>query len=352
MVKKRPFHHILHTRLIQSLKPVKKQYSAGKKRFQNFLKRRPHRTFRQTKHRDMPKLSPLPSNIFFTVEVFGLMRKYKKAYISFVLIYVVLYTLLGGISSQAGYQSLSDGIKEFGPDVVGGEIGQATQTLTLFGAAITGALNDPLSEAQQVYIGILGIFTWLTIVWYLRHVLAGAKVNVRDAIYNSGAPFLSTAVIAGILLIQSIPAVAAIVVYFSLVGSGVVQGGVESMMFAVAAGLFVVLSLYWMTSTLFAMVIVTLPGTYPMKALSLAGDVVIGRRLSLLVRSFWMIFVLFLVWAFILVPVILLVEFIPWDWLPVVPFVIQLLTAWSFLFFASYAYLLYRRMINEPTVKA
>ncbi len=352
MAKKKPFHRTLRTRIVRILKPAKKRYLVAQKRLDNFLKRRPHRSFRQTKPRDMPKLAPLPSNIFFTVEVFGLMRKYKKAYISFVLIYVVMYTLLGGISSQEGYQSLREGIKAFGPDVVGGEIGQATQTFTLFGAAITGALNDPLSEAQQVYIGILGIFTWLTIVWYLRHVLAGAKVNVRDALYNSGSPFLSTAALACILLIQSIPAVAAVVVYFTLISSGVVQDGIESMMFAVAALLFVVLSLYWMTSTLFALVIVTLPGTYPMRALSLASDVVIGRRLSLLVRSIWMIFVLFLVWAFILVPVILLVDFIPWDWLPVVPFVIQLLTAWSFLFFATYAYLLYRRMINEPTVKA
>lgn len=348
MPKLKSIRHKSKTVVLNIKKWIVARYKKSRRRLKNFMSRRPHRSFRRTRQRDMPKLAPLPSNIFFTAEVFGVVRKYKKAYISFTVIYVLLYTLLAGFSSQEGYSSLRDGLKEFGPDIVGGEIGQATQTVTLFGAAITGALNDPLSEAQQIYIGILGIFTWLSIVWYLRHVLAGAKVKVRDALYNSGAPFLSTSVLALIGLFQSIPAVAAITVYITLLTTGVVQSGIESMMFAVAAGLFVVLSLYWLTSTLFAMIIVTLPGTYPMKALSLAGDVVIGRRLSLLIRSLWMLFILLLVWFFILVPTILLAEFIPWDWLPVVPFVIQLLTAASFLFFATYAYLLYRRMISEP----
>ncbi len=331
---------------------LKNPFLRGKKRAQLFLKRRPHRSFRPTDRRDLPKLAPLPSNIFFSAEVFGIMRRNKKAFLYLTLIYVAMYTLLIGISSQSGYSELSDGIKHLGSNVSDGELSKAGQTLVLFGAAATGSLNDPISESQQVFIGFLGLFTWLTIVWYLRHRLAGAKVKVRDAIYNSGAPFLSTTVLALVLLFQAIPAVIAVIAYATLLGSGIVAGGIESMMFAVAAVLLVVLSLYWMTSTLLAMIIVTIPGTYPMRALSLAGDVVIGRRVSLLVRMLWLIFVLLLVWVFILVPIILLADLIPWDWLPVVPTAIQLLTGWSFLYFATYVYLLYRRMIDEPTIKA
>jgi hypothetical protein len=330
---------------------LKRPFLRAKKRFQNFMKRRTHRSFRKTYKRDMPKLVPLPSNIFFTAEVFGIMRRNKKAFLSFTALYVALYTLLGGLSSENGYKVLSEGLKEVGPNVVGGQYSEAAQTITLFGAAATGALNDPLSEAQQVYLALLGIFMWLSIVWYLRHRLAGAKVKIRDALYNSGAPLLSTAVLAIVLLFQSIPGVASVTVYFTLLSSGVIQGGIESMMFAIAALLMVVLSLYWMTSTLLALIIVTLPGTYPMKALSIAGDVVIGRRVSLLIRSVWLVFVLLLVWMFILIPVILLADFIPWDFIPVVPLTIQILTGWSFLFFATYVYLLYRRMIDEPAKK-
>lgn len=327
---------------------VLKPYAQTKRRVQNFLKRRPHRSFRPTDRRDMPKFAPLPSNIFFTAEVFGLMRRNKRAFASFTALYVVLYTLLAGISSQDGYKTLSDSIKDFGPSVVGGEVDKATQTLTLFGAAVMGALNDPLTESQQVYIGFLGIFSWLTIVWYLRHKLAGAHVKIRDALYSGGAPFLSTAILGLVLLVQSVPGALAVIVYMAVVAGGTVTGGIESMMFAIATGLLVLLSLYWMTSTLLAMVIVTIPGTYPMRALSLAGDVVIGRRVTVLIRLLWVFFILLLVWACILVPTILIADALPWDWLPVVPVVLQILTGWSFLFFATYTYLLYRRMIDDP----
>lgn len=312
------------------------------------MSRRPHRSFRKTDKRDLPRLAPLPSNIFFTAEVFGVMRRNKKAFISFILLYVLMYTVLGGISSQDGYMTLTENIKSIGTNVAGGNFDKATQTLVLFGSAITGGLNDPLSEAQQVYIGLLGLFTWLSVVWYLRHRLSGANVKVRDALYNAGAPFLSTAALAIVLLFQMFPGAAAVGVYAVMLATGAVSGGIESMMFALAAGLFVVLSLYWMTSTLLAMVVVTLPGTYPFRALSLAGDVVIGRRVSMIIRSAWMAFILLLVWAFVLVPVILLADVIPWKWLPLVPLAIQLLTGFSFIFFATYVYLLYRRMIDEP----
>ena len=330
---------------------IKRPYERIRYRIKHFLKRRPHRSFRKTYKRDMPKLTPLPSNIFFTAEVFGIMRRNKRVFATFVLLYVIMYSVLGGVSSEDGYKMLSEGLKTFAPSVVDGQMGQAAQTITLFGAAITGALNDPLTEGQQIYIGFLGLFTWLTIVWYLRHRLAGAKVKIRDALYNGGAPMLSSTVLAIVLLFQSIPGVAAITVYFTLLSSGVVSGGIESMMFAMAALLFVVLSLYWMSSTLLAMVIVTLPGTYPMKALSIAGDVVIGRRLTLLVRSLWLLFVLLMVWVFVLIPMILIADYIPWKWLPIVPITIQILTGFSFLFFATYVYLLYRRMIDEPAKK-
>lgn len=326
-------------------------YLRAKRRLQHFLSRRPHRSFRKTDKRDMPKLAPLPSNIFFTAEVFGIMRRNKRAFATFILIYVLMYTVLAGISSQDGYKTLTEDIKSVGSSVVGGDFDKATQTVILFGTAITGGLNDPLSEAQQVYIGLLGIFTWLSVVWYIRHKMAGAKINIRDALYNSGAPFLSTAVLAVVLLFQIFPGAAAVGVYAVMLATGTVQSGVESMMFAIAAGLFVVLSLYWITSTLLAMVIVTLPGTYPFRALSLAGDVVIGRRVSIIIRSIWMAFVLLLVWAFVLIPIILLADVLPWDWFPLVPLTIQILTGFSFIFFATYVYLLYRRMIDDPKPK-
>ena len=75
--------------------------------------------------------------------------------------------------------------------------------------------------------------------------------------------------IAVVGLFQMVPGAVGIITYVAATSAGVVTGGVESMLFAVAAVLLVVLSLYWLTSTIFGLVIVTLPGTYPFRALSL-----------------------------------------------------------------------------------
>ncbi len=267
-------------------------------RNKNFLSRRPHRSFRWTRRRDMPSITPLPSNIFFTSDVFGTIRRYGRSYGVFTIVYIVIFTAVTGIINQDNYQTFSDSIK----DIIGGDFGKVGETFTLFTSVITGQLNRSLTETQQIYVGLLSLFTWMSVVWFLRHRLGGASVNVRDALYNSGAPFLPTLMVVIVGMFQLVPGAMGVVAYFAATSTGVVAGGVESMLFAVAAVLLVVLSLYWVTSTIFGLVIVTIPGTYPFRALSLSGDVVVGRRASLLLRLLWMIFMILLIWIFVLVP--------------------------------------------------
>lgn len=330
---------------------IKKPFVWMWRRNRYFMSRRPHRSFRWTRKRDMPKVAPLPSNIFFTSEVIGVIKRNWRSYLAFLLIYVLMFTVLAGMINQDNYSAFTNSIKNAGSEVIAGNIGKSTEVLSAFGAIVTGQLNSSLSEVQQVYIATLGLFTWMSMVWFLRHRIKGVKVTVRDALYSSGAPLIATLVVALVGLIQLLPGAIGVVAYFSLLAMDAFNGGVESMLFAIAAILLVVLSLYWVVGTLFALIVVTIPGTYPFRALSLAGDVVIGRRTSMLVRMLWLAFVLVLIWAFVLVPFILLTDALPWKWLPIVPLVAQLLAGFSILFSATYVYLLYRRMIDEPAPK-
>lgn len=317
-------------------------------RRRNFLERRPHRSFRKTYRRDIPKYAPLPGYVAFTSYVIGVVKKYRSAIATFLLLHVVIGTLLVGMASQENYQILNESFETLGKDVLGGDVDTVTQTLALFGAAATGMLGDPLSEVQQLYLVLLGLFSWLAVVWYLRQRMAGADVKVRDALYNSGAPFLSTFIVALLLAIQLVPGALGILLYTAADSAGILKGGVEAMIFATVALLLCILSLYWATSSFFAGLIVTIPGTYPMAAMKMAGDLVIGRRLLILLRLLWLGLALLVTWAVILIPTILISGQIAVDWLPLVPLTIQLLTAWSVLFSAVYIYLLYRRMIDEP----
>ncbi len=316
------------------------------KRSQNFLRRRPHRSFRRTRGRDMPAVQPLPGSIFFTSEVMAVIKRFRRPYIYFLLIYTFLFTAIAGILDQASYTSFSETIKNLAPSVIGGDVNQLTQAGTTFAALISTQLSEGIDQTTQVYLTVLALFTWLSVVWFLRQRLNGSIVNVRDAIYNSGAPVLSTFLVGLVGLFQLLPAAIAIIAFWTASQVGVIVGGVEAMLFAVAMILLIILSLYWVTSTLLAMVVVTLPGTYPFRALSIAGDIIVGRRLTMLYRLVWLIFLLVLLWVFILIPTILLADALPWKWLPLVPFVAQMLAGASLLFAATYIYLLYRRMID------
>lgn len=317
-------------------------------RISNFLERRPHRSFKPTPRRDLPKYPSLPGYVAFTTYCLKVTKQYRGALSGLLLLYVVATVALVGLTSQSQYVELTDSFSELTPELFGGKFEAGEKAFGLFAAAVTGGLNEPLGEVQQLYLALLGIISWLTVVWYLRYRLNGNDITLRDALYNSGSPFVATVVIALFIVLQSIPAALAVIAYSSALGAGALTGGVESMVFAVAAGLLVILSLYWVTSSFFSAIIVTIPGTYPMQAIKMGGDLVLGRRLSIMLRLLWLALILLLLWAVVLIPAILLADAIKVDWLPLVPVTIQLLSAASVIFGAVYVYLLYRKMIDEP----
>jgi hypothetical protein len=208
-----------------------------------------------------------------------------------------------------------------------------------------------------VYTGLLALLTWLTTVWLLRNLLAGHKVKLRDGIYNASAPLLSTIVVALVLVVQLLPLALAAVGYSAAVASGLLAGGVEAMLFWIVAGLLGLLSLYWITSTFIALVVVTLPGMYPFRALKTSGDLVVGRRFRILKRILWMVLVLAVAWLLVMIPVILFDTWLKgiWvaiTWLPIVPFVLLGLTSLTIVWSASYIYLLYRKVVADDAQPA
>src|SRR5690606_852821 len=87
--------------------------------------------------------------------------------------------------------------------------------------------------------------------------------------------------------------------------TGLISEGVEAMLFWTVVILLMVLSLYWVTSTLIALVVVTLPGMYPLRALRTAHELVVGRRLRIVLRIVWLFFATVVFWALIMIPIIL-----------------------------------------------
>ena len=238
----------------------------------NFIKRRPHRSFILTRRRDYKRQLEMP-----------------------------------------------------GPEsVFSGTFGGISKAGVILLTSVTSGLTPKMDSGQIIIASLLGLYIWLTTVWLLRKIVAGKRVILRDGLYNAGSPILPTMLTLLILLIQMVPGALAALVAGAAWQSGLIEGGAFSMLTSVALVLIIVLSLYWMVSTFLALVVVTLPGMYPLRAIAIAGDLVIGRRLRLMYRIIWMFLVIVSWWIVIMIPVILFDGWIKSifsqiSWMPTVP---------------------------------
>lgn len=314
----------------------------------------PHKSFRRTYRRDAVQPLTLPGYIAFTKEVFSFLRTHKGTFLGLGLVHAALYAILIGIGSQETYSSLKELLTESAGEAVNGVSGALWQTGLLFVSIASSGLSTELTAVQQVFAGLLFILLWLSSVWLVRNLLAGKKVKMRDGLYRSGTPLFATIMVLLLILIQLVPIGVAVIGYAAASTTGLLAGGVEAMLFWFAAGLLAVLSLYWVLSSFFALIVVTVPGTYPLWALHVSSQLVMGRRVPLLLRALWQGFAVLLLWAVILIPTIILdsivKQFIPFtEWIPIVPVVLLLLTSFTVLWSSVYIYMLYRKVVDDES---
>lgn len=267
-----------------------------------------------------------------------------------VLFFVIMTIIIGGLISQDTYAKVNDAIKQSVGEVLSGSWVTLSQTAGVFFATMINPAS--LAADQQVYMVLLGLLVWLTTVWLLREIMVGRKPKMRDGLYRSGAPIVPTTIIMFVMLIQSIPILFVLLAYSALASFEFFTQGFGALLFWTAAVLITVMSLYWMVASFFAMVIVTLPGMYPMQALRAAGDLVVGRRLRILLRLVWLLLLTLLSWIIVVVPVMLLDSWLKgvWpaiSWVPVVPIVIVFIGSLSLVWAATYIYLLYRKVVDD-----
>jgi hypothetical protein len=88
-----------------------------------------------------------------------------------------------------------------------------------------------------------------------------------------------------------------------------------------------------------------------------AGDLVVGRRIRILLRLSWSAILVFIVWAIVMIPVIMIDSAIKdaWpenSWVPVVPIMLLVMSSLTVVWAASYTYILYRRIVDDDASPA
>ncbi|TAL14410.1 hypothetical protein EPN95_03045 [Patescibacteria group bacterium] len=345
------------TQPTKASKPINNIVASLKQTQKAYLARRPHRSFRRTRRRDYVRPLALPGYFSFSNYVRKTLWAHRKMFFLLALTYSIITAILVGIASQDTYSSLSDAINQTSGDLFSGNLGAIGKAGLLFFTAISGGISSNLTATEGVYAALIILISWLTTIWLLRNILAGHKVKLRDGLYNATAPLLSTLLVGFVFILDLVPLAIAIRGYVAAQSTGLLNGGVEAMLFWLAAGLLTLLSLYLATSTFIALVVITLPGMYPIQAIRTAGDLVIGRRIRILLRLLWLGLSVALSWAVIMIPIILFDGWLKalWhaiSWLPLVPIVLLVLGALTVIWSTSYIYLLYRRIVADDSAPA
>jgi hypothetical protein len=329
-------------------------------KIQNFLARRPHRSFQRTYRRDYVRSLNIPGYWAFTNYVRRILWENKPVVIWLAVVYCFVTVLIAGVASESTYTQVRVAIDSSSEELFTGVWGEIGKAGLIVAGGVAGAFNDVSADAQssqQILLTLAGLLIWLTTVWILRAILAGHKPKLRDGLYNASAPLLSTFLVALVIAVQFLPLALAIFGYGAAVSSGLLEGGAEAMLFWSVAGLLALLSLYWMTSTAIALVVVTLPGMYPMQALRTAGDLVVGRRVRILLRLLWMALAVVITWLIVAIPIILFDEWLKSilpavSWLPLVPIMLLTMSSLTAIWVASYIYLLYRKIVDDDALPA
>lgn len=278
----------------------------------------------------------LPSAWQLSKQSLRLLWQYKKLFVGIVLIYGILNLLLvQGLGGGVDVTSLKHNLDQ----VFTGKSGAIGSSLAIFAVLVgnTGTSNNNTSSGYQL---VLLVMVSLACVWALRQVLSGTKVRIRDAYYRGMYPFVPFVLVLMTVALQLLPLLIGAGVYNLVTTIGIAVYPVERLLWGVLFALLALLSLYLITSSLFALYIVTLPDMTPMKALRSARALVRNRRWTILRKVLFLPVLLLIVAALIMVPVISLIA-------PLAQWVFYFLTMLAVAAIHAYMYTLYRELLRE-----
>lgn len=262
------------------------------------LQKPKYKSFRLAKKIKQPAL-PVPSSFALFADVFKIMKRHWKVYAILSLAYLVLtVVLVRGFSVSIGAADIKVALTEL---FEGGEL---LASVTLFGLLI-GSSGASSGEAASVYQGMVLTLFSLATIWILRQFWSDKKrILVREGFYQGMYPLVPFIAVLFIIGLQLMPLYVASFIAGIVYGTGLAVTQLEQVLWAILLVLLVILSLYMLCSSIFALFIVTIPKTMPIQAIKAASELVRYRRLIVLRRLLFLPFALLVTSALIIFPLI------------------------------------------------
>lgn len=310
-----------------------------------------HKSFKRSYREDYKRELEVPGIFAHIAETFKIIFKNWKLFLPFLILIVVANALIVGLMSESTYHDLQETLDTTSQSLAGGEVGNVGKAaLLLISTITTGGLKVDMSETETVFVIIIFLVVWLVTIFLLRHIMAGNKIKLRDGLYNAGAPIIPTLVLAILVFFECIPILIYVIVQNAAIQTGFLNTPFYALMFFIFAALMFIISGYLLSSSLIALVAVSAPGLYPMRALDAASDLMASRRVKFILRVVALIVAVSIFFAVILIPIILFDLWLKtFEWaqaIPLVPIALITVTVFSEIFLTTYLYLYYRWMLD------
>ena len=169
-----------------------------------------HKSFRRSYKEDYWRETKLPSVMQHVLESFRMIFKNWRLFLPLVLIAVLLQMLFVGVMSEASYVELQESLD-------GSTAGFGKASLLLFSVVGTLGTTGEAAGATIVFQALIFLVVFLTTIFILRFLLAKKKITLRDALYNSMAPTIPTAILLAVVMIECIPIIILTIAYAAAV---------------------------------------------------------------------------------------------------------------------------------------
>lgn len=258
----------------------------------------------------------------------------KKLFFGIMIVYLVLTILLvKGLGAGNNLPAIKAALEEAFTD--GG--GKLITSVAIFGFLVSSS-GSVESETASIYQSVLLIIVSLALIWALRQAHAKSKIGVRDAFYKGMYPLIPFMLVLFVIGLQLIPLIIGTTIYGLVVGNGLAINFGEKVVWQLLLGMTGLLSLYMISSSVFALYVATLPEMRPMQALRSARELVRYRRWSVMRKVLFLPVILGLVAAIIMIPIILYAT-------PIAEWTFFVLTMLSLAVVHSYMYGFYRELL-------
>lgn len=237
-----------------------------------------YRSFRMSKRIKPPVQKSLPTIPVLLRQTVRHIWQNKRVFLGVIAIYILLNLIF-----VKGFASTVDlgGIRS---DLIESGTAAGTEVNVALLGVLFGSGNTATTDVGTLYQSIILVLTSLGFIWLFRQTSTDNKnaVKIKQPFYEGMAPLVPFLLVLCVIGLQLLPMLAGVGILSTVLSNGLAVTFVEQFVWALLTLSLTLLSFYMISSSMFALIIVTLPGTQPLGALRSARKVVQYRRAQLM----------------------------------------------------------------------